>query len=163
MYSFCLGGSHAEILQKPGRPLPSLPVPTLPTYLPIPYLWETKKEILGPPCTTLGTGLRGGMKVAARIGEGLRREIEKEADAQGLGWATASTTLLSLKSLCGGGVPSSHPPSLGLAVFFLSVRTARTAALRPLRAVKSSLIWMLTPSAIAEFFVSHCATHEGRP
>ena len=43
---------------------------------------------------------RGGMKVAARIGEGLRREIEREADAQG--WATASTTLLSLKSLCGG-------------------------------------------------------------
>ena len=27
---FLLGGSHAEILQKPGRPLPSLPVPTLP-------------------------------------------------------------------------------------------------------------------------------------
>ena len=39
-------------------------------------------------------------------------------DAQGLGWATASTTLLSLKSLCGGGVPSSHP-SLGFSVFFL--------------------------------------------
>ena len=37
------------------------------------------------------------------------------------GWATASTTLLSLKSLCGGGVPSSHP-SLGLSVFFLSAR-----------------------------------------
>jgi len=35
------------------------------------------------------------------------------------GWATASTTLLSLKSLCGGGVPSSHP-SLGLSFFFLS-------------------------------------------
>jgi len=34
-------------------------------------------------------------------------------------WATASTTLLSLKSLCGGGVPSSHP-SLGVSVFFLS-------------------------------------------
>ena len=31
----------------------------------------------------------------------------------------ASATLLSLKSLCGGGVPSSHP-SLGLSVFFLS-------------------------------------------
>ena len=29
------------------------------------------------------------------------------------------TTHLSLKSLCGGGVPSSHP-SLGLSVFFLS-------------------------------------------
>jgi len=28
-------------------------------------------------------------------------------------------TLLCLKSLCGGGVPSSHP-SLGLSVFFLS-------------------------------------------
>ena len=28
-------------------------------------------------------------------------------------------TLLSLKSLCGGGVPFSHP-SLGLCVFFLS-------------------------------------------
>jgi len=37
------------------------------------------------------------------------------------GWATASiTTLLSLKSLCGGGVPSSHPPPLGcLFSFFL--------------------------------------------
>ena len=56
---------------------PYPPCPYLPTYLPIPYLWETKKEILGPPCTTLGTGLRGGMKVAARIGEGLRREIER--------------------------------------------------------------------------------------
>ena len=33
--------------------------------------------------------------------------------------ATASTTLLPLKSLCGGGVPSSHP-SLGLSAFFLS-------------------------------------------
>ena len=44
----------------------------------------------------------------------------KEADS--LGWATASTTLLSLKSLCGGGVPSSHP-SLGLSVFFLSFFT----------------------------------------
>ena len=48
-------------------------------------------------------------------------------DDQGLGWATASTTLLSLKSLCGGGVPSSHP-SLGLSVFFLFTGTglART-------------------------------------
>ena len=38
---FCLGGPRAEILQKPGRPLP------LPTYLPtyLPYLWGTKKEI----------------------------------------------------------------------------------------------------------------------
>jgi len=60
------------------------------------------------------------MKVAARIGEGLRREIERgrRPTNQGLGWATASTTLLSLKSLCGGGVPSSHP-SLGMSVFFL--------------------------------------------
>jgi len=33
-----------------------------------------------------------------------------------------TTTPLSLKSLCGGGVPSSHP-SLGLSVFFLSLRT----------------------------------------
>ena len=32
---------------------------------------------------------------------------------------TKRTTPLSLKSLCGGGVPSSHP-SLGLSVFFLS-------------------------------------------
>ena len=34
---------HAEILQKPDRPLPC---PYLPTYLPT-YLWETKKEITG--------------------------------------------------------------------------------------------------------------------
>jgi len=34
---------------------------------------------------------------------------------------THSLTHLSLKSLCGGGVPSSHP-SLGLSVFFLSFR-----------------------------------------
>ena len=34
-------------------------------------------------------------------------------------WGTASTTLLSLKSLCGGGVPCSHP-SLGLLGPFLS-------------------------------------------
>ena len=37
-----------------------------------------------------GTTARGGMKVAARIGEGLRREIAKEADDQGSGWATAA-------------------------------------------------------------------------
>ena len=49
--------------------------------------------------------------------DSLGKKPEEEADAQG--WATASTTLLSLKSLCGGGVPSSHP-SLGLSVFFLS-------------------------------------------
>ena len=42
VYYFCLGGPHDEILQKPGRPLRS------PTYLPtyLPYLWETKKEII---------------------------------------------------------------------------------------------------------------------
>ena len=77
----------------------------------------TEEEATGERTTGVGRP-RGGMKVAARIGEGLRREIGKEeADSQG--WATASTTLLSLKSLCGGGVPSSHP-SLGLSVFFLS-------------------------------------------
>ena len=43
--------------------------------------------------------------------------------AQGLGWATASTTLLSLKSLCGGGVPSSPCPPLPPlgCLFFLSL------------------------------------------
>ena len=45
------------------------------------------------------------------------------------GWATASTTPLSLKSLCGGGVPSSHP-SLGLSVFFLSFFTLGTGLAR---------------------------------
>ena len=40
---------------------------------------------------------------------GTAKGDSQEADHQGLGWATASTTLLSLKSLCGGGVPSSHP------------------------------------------------------
>jgi len=38
---------------------------------------------------------------------------------QGGGWATASTTLLSLKSLCGGGVPSSHRCLRCLFSFFL--------------------------------------------
>ena len=38
---------------------------------------------------------------------------------------THSLTHLSLKSLCGGGVPSSHP-SLGLSVFFLSFYTRQT-------------------------------------
>ena len=43
VFFFCWPVRHAEILQKPGRPLP------LPTYLPtyLPYLWETKKEITG--------------------------------------------------------------------------------------------------------------------
>ena len=41
-----------------------------------------------------------------------RREKQRE---QGIG---RRTTPLSLKSLCGSGVPSSHP-SLGLSVFFL--------------------------------------------
>ena len=51
--------------------------------------------------------------------DSLEKKPEDEADAQG--WATASTTPLSLKSLCGGGVPSSHP-SLGVvfAFFFLA-------------------------------------------
>ena len=42
-FIFASCGSHAEILEKPGRPLP------LPTYLPtyLPYLWETKKETMG--------------------------------------------------------------------------------------------------------------------
>ena len=45
--------------------------------------------------------------------------IEKEMNSYVLLSVRAcSTTLLSLKSLCGGGVPSSHP-SLGLSVFFL--------------------------------------------
>ena len=45
----------------------------------------------------------------------------READSQGLGWATASTTLLSLKFLCGGGVPSSGLRALAcLFSFFLS-------------------------------------------
>jgi len=34
---------------------------------------------------------------------------------------TTTTTLLSLKSLCTGGVPSSSHPSLALSVFFRSL------------------------------------------
>ena len=49
---------------------------------------------------------------------GTAKGDRKRQTTKGLGWATASTTLLSLKSLCGGGVPSSHP-SLGLSGFFL--------------------------------------------
>jgi len=55
------------------------------------------------------------MKVAARIGERLRREIGRGRRPCKGGWATASTTLLPLKSR----VPSSHP-SLGFSIFFLS-------------------------------------------
>ena len=55
---------------------------------------------------------------------------------RGLGWATASTTLLSLKSLCGGGVPSSHP-SLELSVFFLF--SAIEAAVFPSRRERFSI------------------------
>ena len=66
--------------------------------------------------TTRGGRPRGGMKVAARVGERLRREIGRGGRPRvGDGWRI---TPLSLKSLCGGGVPSSHP-SLGLSVFFL--------------------------------------------
>ena len=43
--------------------------------------------------------------------------------------ATFSHTVPSLKSLCGGGVPSSHP-SLGLSVFFLSFFLACLTAWR---------------------------------
>jgi len=50
--------------------------------------------------------------------ERLQREIGRGTRRPRVGWM-ASTTLLSLESLCGGGVPSSHP-SLGLSVFFLS-------------------------------------------
>jgi len=65
----------------------------------------------------------------------LKRESERDCeereeetdDAQG--WATASAPPLSLKSLCGGGVPSSHP-SLGLSVFFLSFFYAGTTRAR---------------------------------
>ena len=56
-------------------------------------------------------GRTRGMKVAARIGEKLRREIGSGRRPR-VGRRLASTTLLPLKSLCGGGVPSSHP-SLG--------------------------------------------------
>ena len=43
---------------------------------------------------------------------------KRQTTKEGLGWATASTTLLSLKSLCGGGVPSSHPhPSRARCLF----------------------------------------------
>ena len=76
---------------------------------------KSEDETAGERTTRVGR-TRGGMKVAARIGEKLRREIGSGRRPRvGDGY---STTLLSLKSLCGGGVPSSHP-SFGLSVFFL--------------------------------------------
>ena len=77
---------------------------------------ESGEETAGERTTRVGR-TRGGMKVAARIGEKLRREIGRGGSPRG--WATGLTPHFSLKSLCGGGVPSSHP-SLGLSVFFLS-------------------------------------------
>ena len=60
--------------------------------------------------------LKQNFRLPKKPPSGLRRERE-EADAQG--WATAKHTFLPVKSLCGGGVPSSHP-SFGLYVLFLS-------------------------------------------
>ena len=51
---------------------------------------------------------------------------EENASPRPSGWATASTTLLSLKSLCGGGVPSSHPSLL--VIFFLALQFLSLAA-----------------------------------
>ena len=52
----------------------------------------TEEEAAGGRTTRVGRP-RGGMKVAARIGEGLRREIERgrRPRVRDLGWATAST------------------------------------------------------------------------
>jgi len=72
---------------------------------------ETEDEAAGER-TTRARRPRGGMKVAGvwRIGEGLRGEIGRGREREtpkAQGWATAGTTLLSLKSkipvwLCGG-------------------------------------------------------------
>jgi len=51
-----------------------------------------------------------GQDLSSQLDVIKRRWEKEEADAQG--WATASTTLLSLKSLCGGG------PPLGCSSFF---------------------------------------------
>ena len=56
------------------------------------------------------------------------------------GWATASTTLLPLNSLCGGGVPSSHP-SLGLSVFFLSFFLGIKDVAARLSSIDPALAW----------------------
>ena len=63
----------------------------------------TEEEATGGRMTRVGRP-RGGMKVAARSGEGLRREM------------------------CGGGVPSSHPPLGCLFSFFLLARDWRALA-----------------------------------
>ena len=65
---------------------------------------------------SLVSGLVSVLSLRKRIYHTEYRTTQEEADAQG--WAMDSATPLSLKSLCGGGMPSSHP-SLGLSVFFL--------------------------------------------
>merc|ERR1712086_1215510 len=53
---------------------------------------------------------------------GTAKRDRKRQTPKRQGWATASTTtLLSLKSLCGGSVPSSHPSLASLLSFFLSL------------------------------------------
>ena len=81
------------------------------------------------------------------------------------GWATASTTLLSLKSMCGGGVPSSHPSLAPWAVrslfryVFNDVEQCLTTALFTARADGSSAsparqdfckacLWQVTDASI---------------
>ena len=91
----------------------------------------TEEEATGGRTTRVGRP-RGGMKVAARIGEGLRREIERGRRPRVLGWATASTTLLSLKSLCAVScvVAACRPPidpSLGLSLGALGVHQSLTS------------------------------------
>ena len=81
----------------------------------------TEEEATGGRTTRVGRP-RGGMIHEGcsenRRGTAKGDRKRQTTKAQGLGWATASTTLLSLKSLCGGGVPSSHP-SLGFSILFL--------------------------------------------
>ena len=82
--------------------------------------------------------LRGGMKVAARIGEGLRREIGRGRRPRVGDGSRSSTTLLSLNPLCGGGVPSS------LQSLIFSFRASELSVVRGSFVVKFSFSFFLS-------------------
>jgi len=70
-----------------------------------------------------------------------------------------STTLLCLKSLCGGGVPSSHVPPwrLGLSIFFLSFSNALVSS--PSLAVHRLSIYLCLLCACVTHLSWRCLLH----
>ena len=118
------GGAAGRLLARtPPRPRPPVAMPhALPAEAPVDALrWSRRSPHLSSPTRSLDSpvdslrGRRGACSFVHALwerpgGGGTRKKNSESKDAD---------LKIRLKSLCGGGVPSSHP-SLGLSVFFLS-------------------------------------------